>query len=142
LSYIFGWLAVLAWQVGINALAFLVTNQVLGLAVLCNPSYVPQRWHETLVIILVVTLSMLFNSVFAGKLPFTQIIAFMFHVGGFLAVFITLWVMGNSTRPSASDVFFTFTDGGEWGNLGLSCLIGSLTPIFSLSRSSRACKTR
>ena len=78
---------------------------------------------------------MLFNSVFAGKLPFAQIVAFTFHIGGFLAVFITLWVMGNSTKPSASEVFFTFTNGGGWGNLGLSCLVGSLTPIFSLSKS-------
>lgn len=130
-----GWLAVLAWQVGINAVAFLVVNQIVALAVLCNPSYTPQRWHETLLIIFVVTLAILFNTVLSQKLPHVQIFAFVVHTVGFLAVVVTLWVMGNSTRPSASSVFFTFTDGGGWGNIGLSCLIGSLTPIFSFSKS-------
>lgn len=129
-----GWLAVMAWQVGINAVAFLVVNQIVALAVLCNPSYVPQRWHETLLIILVVTMAILFNSVFSQKLAHVQIFAFFIHTAGFLAVVITLWVMGNSTRPSASSVFFTFTDGGGWGSIGLSCLVGSLTPIFAFSK--------
>src|SRR5262249_15110662 len=49
---------------------------------------------------------------------------------GFFAVLIPLWVTGPRLH-SAYGVFFTFTDGSGSCNLGLSCLIGILSPIFS-----------
>jgi amino acid transporter len=51
------------------------------------------------------------------------------HICGFFAILIPLWVLGE--RSNASEVFTTFTDGGGWGSIGLSCLIGMLSPIFS-----------
>jgi len=34
-------------------------------------------------------------------------------------------------RNSAKMVFTQFTDGGNWGNIGLSCLVGMLGPVFT-----------
>jgi choline transport protein len=58
------------------------------------------------------------------------------HIFGFFAIFITIWVLG--PRSKASDVFGSFQDNAGWGNIGLSCLIGQLAPIFGLLGSDAA----
>jgi hypothetical protein len=52
------------------------------------------------------------------------------HVFSFFAILIPLWVL--SPRVPATDVFTTFLDGGGWGNVGLACLVGMLSPVFAL----------
>ncbi|KAF2028377.1 amino acid transporter [Setomelanomma holmii] len=129
LSYTVGWLCVLGWQVGNTAIAFLSAQQISGLIILNNPDYVPKRWHLTLMVIAIVTFCQLFNTFFAHKLPLVEGIVLVLHLGGFFAILIPLWVLGE--RSDAKEVFTTFTDGGGWGSTGLSCLIGMLSPIFS-----------
>ncbi|KAF2275264.1 amino acid transporter [Westerdykella ornata] len=131
LSYIVGWLCVLGWQVGNTAIAFLSSQQIQGLMILNNEDYVPQRWHLTLLVIALVTFCQLFNTFFAHKLPFVEGMVLILHLFGFFGILIPLWVLGKRTRSEARTVFTTFTDGGGWGNMGLSCLIGMLSPIFS-----------
>ncbi|OAL55082.1 amino acid transporter [Pyrenochaeta sp. DS3sAY3a] len=129
LSYIVGWLCVLGWQVGNTAIAFLCSQQIQGLIILNNPDYVPQRWHLTLLVIALVTFCQLFNTFLAGQLPLVEGIVLVLHLAGFFAILIPLWVCGEPSN--AKEVFTTFTDGGGWGNIGLSCLVGMLSPIFS-----------
>ncbi|KAK3389586.1 putative GABA permease [Podospora didyma] len=131
LSYLVGWLSVLGWQVGNVAIGFLVAQQIQGVVLLNHESYVPERWHLTLIVIAVETFCQVLNTTFYRQLPLLETLALLLHVAGFLIILIPLWVLGpRAEDPSA--VFFTFTDGGGWGNTGLSCLIGILTPIFSL----------
>ncbi|KAK3323115.1 GABA permease [Cercophora scortea] len=131
LSYLVGWLCVLGWQVGNVAVSFLIAGQLQGLVILNHDSYEPQRWHLTMIVIAVMTACMIFNTLLYRQLPILETIVLVLHVLGFFAILITLWATGTRTQ-SASDVFFTFTDGGGWGNTGLSCLVGILSPIFSL----------
>ncbi|OCK80861.1 amino acid transporter [Lepidopterella palustris CBS 459.81] len=129
LSYIVGWLCVLGWQVGNTAIAFLAGQQIQGLIVLNNDSYVPHRWHTTLLVIAIMTFCQLFNTFLARRLPLVEGIILILHICGFFAILIPLWVLGK--RSNAHEVFTTFTDGGGWGSTGLSCLVGMLSPIFS-----------
>ncbi|KAK4665160.1 uncharacterized protein QC763_510710 [Podospora pseudopauciseta] len=131
LSFIVGWLSVLGWQVGNPAICFLLAQQIQGLVILNNPSYVPERWHLTLLVIAILTVCMVLNTLLYRALPLLETLALVLHTAGFLAVLIPLWTMGPKLQP-AHDVFFTFADGGGWGNTGLSCLVGILSPIFSL----------
>lgn len=119
----------LGWQVGNTSIGFLVSQQIQGLVILNHPEYVPQRWHLTMLVIAIVSFSQLFNTFFARKLPLVEGIVLVLHVFGFFAILIPLWVLGE--RGDAKEVFTTFSDGGGWGNQGLSCLIGMLSPIFS-----------
>ena len=48
---------------------------------------------------------------------------------GFFAILVPLWVL--APRNTAEAVFTQFTDGGNWGSIGLSCLIGIFSPVFS-----------
>jgi choline transport protein len=110
LSYIVGWLCVLGWQVGNVAIGFLAANQISALMILNNESYVPQRWHVTLILIALVTFCQVFNTFFAHRLPLVEGVALVLHIAGFFGILITLWVLG--TPSEAKVVFTTFTDGG------------------------------
>jgi choline transport protein len=131
LSYLVGWLCVLGWQAGTVAVCFLAAQMIQGLAILnYTEVYTPQRWHLTLIVIAICTLCNIFNTVFMRQLPVIESIVLVLHIVGFLVILVTLWTTGERGNPT--DVFFTFTDGGGWGNIGLSCVVGSLTPVFSL----------
>ena len=47
------------------------------------------------------------------------------HWAAWLAIVVTLWV--TSPRGKASEVLFTFTDGGGWGSAAGASLVGVLT---------------
>jgi choline transport protein len=120
----------LGWQTGITSVAFLTASQIQSLLVINDLSYNFERWHGTLLIIAISFLSIIFNTFLARSLPLIEGILLFFHFAGFLAILIPLWVL--APKNSANDVFTTFTDGGNWGNTGLSCLVGMLSPIFAL----------
>jgi choline transport protein len=98
--------------------------------VLNDASYIPERWHCTLLIIAIATFSIIFNTLLARKLPLLEGIILVLHLFGFFAILITMWVLG--PRNKASDVFGSFEDNAGWGSVSLSCLVGQLAPMFSL----------
>ena len=51
LSWMQGWVTFVAWQAAVPAVCFLIATMVQGLVVFNYPSYVPQRWHATLLMI-------------------------------------------------------------------------------------------
>jgi amino acid transporter len=120
----------MGWQTGISSVAFLAGTQIQGLVVLNNPDYVFERWHGTLICIAVTIFAIFFNTVLAKKLPYVEGMVLFLHVFSFFAILIPLWVL--SPRVPATDVFTTFLDGGGWGNVGLACLVGMLSPVFAL----------
>jgi choline transport protein len=133
-----GWLSALGWQTGIPSFAYFAGTQIQGLIILNNDSYVPERWHGTLLVIAVASFSIIFNTLLARKLPLIEGIVLVLHIFGFFAIFITLWVL--APRSPASQVFGKagFQDNAGWGSIGLSCLVGQLAPVFSLLGSDAA----
>lgn len=122
----------LGWQTGIAIVAFLAGTEIQGLLVLNYPSYHFQRWHGTMLTIAIAALSILFNTVFARRLPIVENVVLVLHIGGFFVILITIWVTTDKEqRNSAHTVFTEFTDFGGWGSIGFSCLIGMLAPVFS-----------
>ena len=104
--------------------------------ILNNVSYIPERWHGTLLIIAVATFSIVFNTLLARKLPLVEGVVLILHIFGFFAVFVTMWVL--APRSPAKEVFSSFQDNAGWGSVGLSVLVGQLAPIFSLLGSDAA----
>jgi choline transport protein len=130
LSFITGWLCVLGWQTGAANTAFLAGTQIQGLIILNNPTYVPERWHGTLLTFAVALFSVVFNTFLVKKLPMVEGIVLIIHVFGFFAVLITLWVLG--PRGNASEVFTTFNNYGGWSSDGLSAMVGILAVMIPL----------
>lgn len=120
----------MGWQTGIASVAFLAGTQIQGLLVLNLETYVFERWHGTLLVIAVSCFSVIFNTVAAKQLPMVEGLVLILHLFGFFAILIPLWVL--APRNSASVVFTQFSNNGGWSNLGLSCLVGMLSPVFTL----------
>ncbi|KAK2759402.1 hypothetical protein FQN54_002880 [Arachnomyces sp. PD_36] len=99
------------------------------ITVLNHPTYVPERWHGTLFTIAIAVISTFVNTYGANQLPTLEKLILILHVFGFFAVMIPLWVM--APRTPTETVFTEFTNAGGWSSMGLACLVGQLTPIFS-----------
>lgn len=129
LSYITGWLLVLGWQSGVAITAFQAGTITQGLLILNYPSYVPERWHGTLLLIAVAGVGVAFNTLLIKKLPLIESVILLLHVGGFFAILIPLWATSSPKPPS--EVFFNFQDNGDWGSPVGACILGILSPMFS-----------
>ncbi|KAK9780448.1 putative Amino acid transporter [Seiridium cardinale] len=130
LSYLMGWLCVLGWQTSCAATAYLSGTQIQGLVVLNYPEYAPKQWHGTLVTIAVAAFAVFFNTALARRLPIIQAAVLIVHLFGFIGVLVTLWAL--SPRADAKAVFTEFSDGGGWGSLGGSTLMGITAGVLPL----------
>lgn len=129
LSYVTGWICVLGWQTGITSIAFLTASQIQSLMIINNVSYDFQRWHGTLLVIAISFFAIIFNTYLAKKLPLVEGIILLLHICGFFAILVPLWVL--APRTEASVVFGQFNNGGVWRDIGLSILVGMLSPVFA-----------
>ena len=105
-------------------------QQIQGLLVLNYETYVYQRWHSTMIALAVATFSFCFNSFLAKKLPLLEGTVLFVHIFGFIAIFVTLWVMG--PKGEAFEVFTTFNNYGGWSSEGASALVGIMAVILPL----------
>ncbi|ERF72192.1 hypothetical protein EPUS_02079 [Endocarpon pusillum Z07020] len=124
LSYIVG------WQVFLASVAFVVGTVIQGLIILNYEKYEYQAWHGTLLAIAVIIFSIIFNTLFATRLPLIQGIVLIIHITGLFAIIIPLWAL--APRGNPHDVLLTFTNNGGWPTTGLSAMIGLASPISSL----------
>ncbi|RMZ07444.1 hypothetical protein D0862_04274 [Hortaea werneckii] len=122
-----GWLSAIGWQVYLAGVCFMVGGLIQALISLNNESYVPKRWHQTLLTIAVVSSSVVFNTVLAVKLPLIEGILLCLHLCGVLVVVIPLWVMAPS-KP-VNTALFDYTNLGGWDTKGLAALVGMVTPL-------------
>lgn len=120
----------MGWQTGITSIAFLAGTQIQGLLVLNYPDYDYERWHGTLLVIAVTSFAIIFNTFAASRLPMVEGIVLILHVLGFFAIFIPLWIL--APRNDASTVFTEFLNGGGWPTTGLACMVGMLSPVFTI----------
>lgn len=82
LSYVVGWLSALGWQAVVAGGCYSTSSLMLQLVSFNNPSYVPQNWHVTLMMIGVAGLATAFNTFGAKQLPLLEGIALFIHVFG------------------------------------------------------------
>jgi choline transport protein len=68
------------------------------------------------------------NTVLVRKLPLIEGIALAFHIFGFFAFLVVLWVMG----PRTDNVWTDFEDPSGWGSTGLATLVGMLGPMLTI----------
>ncbi|KAK5116834.1 hypothetical protein LTR85_009094 [Meristemomyces frigidus] len=128
-SYIVGWCCCLGWISGIPACAQICTGLVQGMVLLVYPDAdVASLWQTTLFMFAFLLLTFLFNIYAADYLPLAEGVILCLHVIGFFAFLITMWAL--SDHAPADKVFFEFNDGGGWGNMGLSTLVGLGSPLW------------
>ena len=105
----------------------MVGGIIQGLIALNDETYVPQRWHATLLTIAVISSSIIFNTFLAVRLPLIEGIVLVLHLCGIFAIIIPLWVM--APRAPAHVALLDFQNNGGWPTTGLSAMIGLVTPL-------------
>ncbi|KAH8808489.1 amino acid/polyamine transporter I [Xylogone sp. PMI_703] len=137
LSYITGWVTVIGWQAAQASVAFLGATIIQGLAVLNYDSYVPKRWHGTLILYALMAIIVFTNTYLARWLPRIEGLVLCLHILGFFGIIIPLVYL--APHGSAHDVFATFINGGGWKSNGLSFFVGIVTSVFSFLGADSAC---
>ena len=114
----------LAW-IATTAIECIFAGTILqGLIVLDHPDYAPTQWQGTLLAWMVILVCIFVNAVLPGLLPRFEIFIIFFHIGGFIAIVVTLWIM--APIGSATFVFTTSFNEGGWPTQGLSYCVGFL----------------
>jgi hypothetical protein len=103
---------------------------LLGIISLNHPAYIPHRWQGSLVIMATGLISFSISTFLAQKLPLIEGLVLVLYILGFFAILIPLLVLGEPVSPA--EVFGSVQDRGGWNSLGLSCLIGIVSPLYSL----------
>ncbi|KKZ64246.1 hypothetical protein EMCG_09771 [[Emmonsia] crescens] len=129
LSYSTGWLSVLGWQAAFASVCFLCGTLMQSLIQLNEPGYIAERWHGTLFTAAIALATTFVNTHMASHLPSLEGLILTLHIFGFFATIIPLWVMAE--RTPTNDVFTQFTNSAGWPTIGLACLVGQISPIFS-----------
>lgn len=130
-SFIQGWITLFAWLATFTQVTYLTGGIILGIAIQCNPSYVPELWHGTLIAWAVLILPLL-CSIFARKLLVRlELVAGFANILFFFIFVIVLGAM--APRSPASFVFSTtFTGLSGWTLPGVQWCIGLLSAAFPL----------
>ncbi|KAL4805351.1 amino acid/polyamine transporter I [Aspergillus unguis] len=137
LSYITGWMSVLAWQAGSASGSFLTGTIIQGLITIRNPDYVPENWHGTLFVFAMILIIYIFNVYAADAMPVLNNLLMIFHVLSWCVILIVLWAM--APHRTAKSVFTEWSNQGGWASMGLSAMIGQISAIYgSLSSDATA----
>ncbi|KAJ5089554.1 hypothetical protein N7532_008238 [Penicillium argentinense] len=129
LSYVTGWMSVLAWQAGSASGSFLTGTIIQGLISVRNPDYEPQNWQGTLFVFAMVLIIYMFNVYAAEAMPIMNNLLMILHVLSWAVILIVLWAMAPHQPPSA--VFSTqWKNMGGWSTMGLSVMIGQISAIY------------
>ena len=129
LSYLIGWMSVIAWQTATASAAFLGGTMIQGLLVLNYPFYEFYRWHGTLLYYAIILVSLFVNTYLAKQLPRIETMVLILHVMGFFAILVPLVYL--APHGTAKDVFTTFSNSGGWSSGGLSFFIGLTTSMYA-----------
>ncbi|KAE8352704.1 amino acid permease-domain-containing protein [Aspergillus coremiiformis] len=129
LSYITGWMSVLAWQAGAASGSFLTGTIIQGLITIRDPDYESQNWQGTLFVFAMILIIYFFNVYAASWMPRIQNLLLALHVICFVVVITVLWAM--APRQSTSAVFLEFSNTGGWSSMGLALMVGQISAVYA-----------
>ncbi|KAL9097820.1 MAG: hypothetical protein Q9165_000146 [Trypethelium subeluteriae] len=127
LSYLAGWISVIAWQALVAGTSFVCGTIIQGMLILNHPTYVPQRWHGTLLTCAVLAVALLINLLLGRRLPKFEIMMLAVFIAGFIGILVPITRL--STHKSAAEVFTVFQNLGGWRTQGLSFFVGFITAV-------------
>ncbi|KAF2648994.1 amino acid transporter-like protein [Lophiostoma macrostomum CBS 122681] len=129
LSYLAGWLTVIAWQAFVAEVCYTCASLIQGIVILTHPNHVPKLWHATLLFYAVIAFGLFINTYLGRILPQIESLTLITYILGFFGVLIPLVYL--SPHSSAHLVFTTFQNLGGWRSMGLSFFVGWITSLTS-----------
>lgn len=77
-----------------------------------------------------ITFFVLFLNIYGARfMPLMQNLMLILYVLGFVVILITMLIL--SPRISFGNIFTEFENTGGWSSMGLSMMVGQITPIFA-----------
>ena len=107
---------------------FVVTTLVETMINVTNPDFAFPNWQYTLIMLAFLVLTIFLNTWGARTLPMLETVSLFGHIGGFIIVLISLWVL--APKNSAHAVFTEVRNNGGWSNTGTSCLVAQVTVLY------------
>jgi choline transport protein len=93
------------------------------------PDYVYHRWHGSLLALAYLIIAVVFNTIFARKLPMIEGIFVICYILGVL-IMIPLWIL--SPRKGGGSPLIDFYNPSGWSSNGIATMVGSIAPVSSL----------
>lgn len=131
LSHQMGWMTILAWQAGNTTGSAFVATMIMSLIGVKDATYEFPAWHEFLLTVAVAILLLALNVLATAQIPAIQNALLILHVAMFWFVIILLWIL--SPRTSATAVFTSFSNTGNWKTMGLSLMLGQSAAAYSFT---------
>lgn len=119
------------WQALAASAPFLGGTLIETLVQFNHDSYVPERWHGTMmywVIVLLATLTCIFGN---KTLPLIQNLTLILHIVLFVVVVVVICAV-SPTRHTATFVFAEFINNSGWSSNGVAWCIGMLSSCYVL----------
>ncbi|KAF2122219.1 amino acid/polyamine transporter I [Lophiotrema nucula] len=127
-----GWITVSAWCFACGGPPSILSNMISSMAIFNYPTYTPQRWHTSLIMIATIFVPFVFNLWFRKLLDGIELTGGIIHIILFIVFIVVLIVFGQ--RNSSDFVFHTLIDDiSGWNNSGVSWGLGLLTLTFSVT---------
>ncbi|KAL1303035.1 hypothetical protein AAFC00_003347 [Neodothiora populina] len=129
LSFFTGWMSVLSWQAGTASSPLLISGMIQSLVSVNDASY-EYTDAKTTAIGVPITFFVLFLNIYCARaMPLMQNLMLILYVLGFVVILVTMLVL--SPRIGFGHIFTEFENSGGWSSMGLSMMVGQLTPVFA-----------
>ncbi|KAJ5545553.1 Amino acid/polyamine transporter I [Penicillium sp. DV-2018c] len=125
LSWVTGWVNVAGWIALVATNSLLSSQLIVGIISVLHENYVPKPWHQFLIYIGLTIGSFIINAFMNSALPMIYRGAFMWSIGGFVIVSITVLACASPNYNSAYFVFCDFVNTTGWPD-GVAWLLGLL----------------
>jgi choline transport protein len=131
-SWITGWINVSGWIALTTSGGLLASQLIAGLISLFHPDFTIKPWQQYLIYAAWIIIAFLINAFLNDLLPHVNRIAFMWSLGGFTIICITVLACSSPGYASADFVFTDFVNETGWPD-GIAWLLGLLQGGFGLT---------
>ncbi|CAN9120181.1 unnamed protein product [Alternaria sp. RS040] len=131
-SFITGWINVSGWLALTTSGGLLASQLISGLIALYHPDFTLHPWQVWLIYVAWTIIAFIINAFMNNLLPYVNRGAFIWSIGGFAIVCITVLACSSPEYASAEFVFTEFINETGWPD-GIAWLLGLLQGGFGLT---------
>ena len=130
ITWLQGWTTWFAWISLLCSSVNFTAYIVQGIATMNYPSWVPERWQTTLIIIAMLAMQALMNMYTFRVIPLLEVVAGILHIALFI-VFMVVRLSMAPSKHSAEFVFLRTSEGASgWSNQFVSWNLGLITSVW------------
>ena len=131
-SWITGWINVSGWIALTTSGGLLASQLISGLIGLYHPDFTLKPWQVWLIYVAWTLIAFLINAFLNNLLPYVNRAAFIWSIGGFAIICITVLACASPNYASAEFVFTNFINETGWPD-GVAWLLGLLQGGFGIT---------